>query len=104
MQPPKTHLPRLMILAAIWQQIAPFGPVLADSAGRKSFKNQRPAATLLPWHGRGRRFEPDQVHQFFKKTEWGPLIHGRKGPASDSPSEADRDSRVRLLLDRETIY
>jgi hypothetical protein len=54
-----------MILAAIWQQIAPFGPVLADSAGRKSFKNQRPAATLLPWHGRGRRFEPDQVHQLF---------------------------------------
>jgi hypothetical protein len=23
------------------------------------------AGSALPWHGRGRRFDPDQVHQFF---------------------------------------
>jgi hypothetical protein len=66
---PETHLPQLIILAAIWQQIAPFWPAFADSAGRKSFKNQWPAATLLPWHGRGRRFEPDQVHQVLDNSK-----------------------------------
>src|SRR6266496_5726265 len=24
------------------------------------------AGSALPWHGRGRRFDPDQVHQFFR--------------------------------------
>ena len=69
----ETHLLRLMILAANWQQIAPFWPVFADSAGRKSFKNQWPAGTLLPWHGRGRRFDPDQVHHIFNYLPRSPF-------------------------------
>jgi len=48
--------------------IQPFRPVLADSAGRRSLKNQWPAVTLLSWHGRGRRVEPDQVHQISFST------------------------------------
>ena len=27
------------------------------------------AGSALPWHGRGRRFDPDQVHQFSQRTE-----------------------------------
>src|SRR5258708_16549819 len=26
------------------------------------------AGSALPWHGRGRRFDPDQVHQFLSTT------------------------------------
>src|SRR5438552_4527398 len=27
------------------------------------------AGSALPWHGRGRRFDPDQVHHFFRLLE-----------------------------------
>jgi hypothetical protein len=42
------------------------------------------AGSALPWHGRGRRFDPDQVHQF--KPPWNQslfrsLRHWQKMPA-----------------------
>src|SRR2546425_9705658 len=35
----------------------------ANTPVAKSLKTNPPVATHLAWHGRGRRFEPDQVHQ-----------------------------------------
>src|ERR1700730_17222542 len=29
------------------------------------------AGSALPWHGRGRRFDPDQVHQFSQRLRQG---------------------------------
>src|ERR1700734_3446850 len=28
------------------------------------------AGSALPWHGRGHRFDPDQVHQLFQQLSW----------------------------------
>jgi hypothetical protein len=31
------------------------------------------AGSALPWHGRGRRFDPDQVHHLFNNLRLSPL-------------------------------
>ena len=41
--------------------------------------------SALPWHGRGRRFDPDQVHQLFNILHWpfpgrGRGAHRKPGP------------------------
>src|SRR5215471_9547466 len=48
-------------LAGNWPEIAPNMPFLPDIPVRKFLK---PTVRLpwTPWHGRGRRFNPDQVH------------------------------------------
>jgi hypothetical protein len=39
-------------------------PVFSDSVDFLTFCRQQLTLFVVPWHGRGRRFDPDQVHQF----------------------------------------
>ena len=62
------------------------------------------AGSALPWHGRGRRFDPDQVHQI---SQWF-SSHRHFDPESSSGAQtglsngnvgfADRDHRSRVTI------
>jgi hypothetical protein len=54
--------PLVANLAAFWQQISPIVPVLPTVPTHKSCAVYNLAFEAL-WHGRGHRFDPDQVHQ-----------------------------------------
>jgi hypothetical protein len=50
----------MMDLAAFWQQMLPIMPVLpVQPTHNYCIVNN----LALEWHGRGHRFDPDQVHQ-----------------------------------------
>jgi hypothetical protein len=44
-------------------------PVFSDSVDFLTFCRQQLTLFVVPWHGRGRRFDPDQVHQFLLKSK-----------------------------------
>src|ERR1039458_1835930 len=53
------------------QKVAPWRPPASKSPRAKSFVSGgtvRKGLIFLKWHGRGRRFEPDQVHQNVSNT------------------------------------
>src|SRR5437588_4933478 len=51
--------------------------------------------SALPWHGRGRRFEPDQVHQFpLNKSASLPFPIGRRSYFNSSSTRHGRTSSI----------
>jgi hypothetical protein len=65
------------------------------------------AGSALPWHGRGHRFDPDQVHQSFKQLSGTPsqtfgskLAANFKLPCSQAMvRRADEGTLSRLLVE-----
>jgi hypothetical protein len=66
-----TIAPRLRYLVSIWSQVASTIPIWPVIPSHKLFFSA-PQAADTSWHGRGHRFDPDQVHQLT-------LMHLRQG-------------------------
>jgi hypothetical protein len=60
------------------------GPGLTNPARAETIRELHPPlsgpvaqfGSALPWHGRGRRFDPDQVHQFIPHVCWSDSFPG----------------------------
>ena len=52
-------------------------PVFSDSVDFLTFCRQQLTLFVVPWHGRGRRFDPDQVHHIFKSLTNFPTNRNR---------------------------
>ena len=53
-----------LTIPEMWAKMIQHFPRHPDSSGFRSWACGA-AGSALPWHGRGRRFDPDQVHHIF---------------------------------------